>query len=131
MSLSGALLAPLPGCQPARPDGRLVVAGRSRIDSVDPAATYSFGALQLISALGDPLYSIDRSGRLEPRLASGSPRLSADRLTVWVPLRKGVRFHDGTPFDAAAMVFSLKRFLAIGKLSYLLGDRIASVGASR
>ncbi len=130
LSLLGALLSTLLGCQPARPDGRLVVASRTRIDSVDPAASFSFGAMQLISALGDPLYTIDRSGRLEPRLASGPPRLSSDRLTAWVPLRQGVRFHDGTPFDAAAMVFTLERFLRIGKLSYLLGDRIAAVRAS-
>jgi peptide/nickel transport system substrate-binding protein len=130
VSLLGMLMAGLLGCQPHRPSGRLVVASRTRIDSVDPAATYSFGALQLISALGDPLYAIDDKGRLEPRLATALPRMSADRLTAWVPLREGVRFHDGTRFDAAAMVFTLERFLAIGKLSYLLGDRIVSVRAS-
>nr|WP_315856679.1 ABC transporter substrate-binding protein [Synechococcus sp. EJ6-Ellesmere] len=130
VSLLAALLVLLLGCQPQRPGGRLVVGSRTRIDSVDPAATYSFGALQLISALGDPLYVIDAKGELRPRLATALPRLSPDRLTAWVPLRKGVRFHDGTRFDAAAMVFTLERFLAIGKLSYLLGDRIVSVRAS-
>ena len=130
LSLLAAALQLLVACQPSRPDGRLVVAARSRIDSVDPAAGFSFGAMQLLSALGDPLYAIDASGRLEPRLATALPRLSADRLTAWVPLRRGVTFHDGTRFDAAAMVFSLERFLAIGKLSYLLGDRIAGVRAS-
>jgi len=130
LSLLGGLLQLLIACQPSRPDGRVVVAARSRIDSVDPAAGFSFGAMQLLSALGDPLYGIDANGKLEPRLATAQPRLSPDRLTAWVPLRQGVRFHDGTRFDAAAMVFSLQRFLAIGKLSYLLGDRIASVRAS-
>ena len=128
--LVSALLPVLMACQPSRPEGRLVVAGRSRIDSVDPAATFSFGAMQLLSALGDPLYAIAADGRLEPRLATALPRMSTDRLTAWVPLRQGVLFHDGTRFDADAMVFSLERFLAIGKLSYLLGDRIASVRAS-
>ena len=131
LPLVGALsLALLAACQPVRPVDRLVVAGRSRIDSVDPAATFSIGAMQLLSALGDPLYAISPDGELQPRLAVAPPRLSADRLTAWVPLRQGVRFHDGSRFDAAAMVFTLERFLAIGKLSYLLGDRIASVRAS-
>ncbi|WP_399220084.1 ABC transporter substrate-binding protein [Synechococcus sp. L2F] len=120
----------LSACQPVRPVDRLVVAGRSRIDSVDPAATFSIGAMQLLSALGDPLYAISPDGELQPRLAVAPPRLSADRLTAWVTLRQGVRFHDGSRFDAAAMVFTLERFLAIGKLSYLLGDRIVSVRAS-
>jgi len=103
--LVSALLPVLMACQPSRPEGRLVVAGRSRIDSVDPAATFSFGAMQLLSALGDPLYAIAADGRLEPRLATALPRMSTDRLTAWVPLRQGVLFHDGTRFDADAMVF--------------------------
>ncbi len=130
LSLAAVLLHGLSACQVSRPSGSLVVAARSRIDSADPAAGFSFGAMQLLSALGDPLYAIDSDGRLQPRLATAPPRLSPDRLTAWVPLRRGVRFHDGTRFDAAAMVFSLERFLAIGKLSYLLGDRIAGVRAS-
>ena len=108
---------------------RLVVASKNRIDSIDPAAAYSVGALQVLSGLGDTLYRIDASGRLEPSLAVGWPQTSADGLRVRVQLRRGVRFHDGTPFNAAAMVFSLRRFLAIGKLSYLLGDRVSAVRA--
>ncbi|MFM7548426.1 MAG: ABC transporter substrate-binding protein [Cyanobacteriota bacterium] len=110
--------------------GRLVVASRNRLDSVDPAGAYTFGAMQLLSAVGDTLYAIDARGRLEPRLAEGLPRVSPDGLTARVDLRRGVRFHDGTAFDAAAMVFTLQRFLAIGKLSYLLGDRVAAVRAT-
>ena len=108
---------------------RLVVASKNRIDSIDPAAAYSVGALQVLSGLGDTLYRIDASGRLEPSLAVGWPQTSADGLRVTVPLRRDVHFHDGTPFNAAAMVFSLQRFLAIGKLSYLLGDRVSAVRA--
>ena len=85
--------------------------------------------MQLLSAIGDPLYAINAAGQLEPRLAVALPQLSADGLKAQVQLRQGVRFHDGTPFNAAAMVFSLERFLAIGKLSYLLGDRVSATRA--
>jgi peptide/nickel transport system substrate-binding protein len=108
---------------------RLVVASKNRIDTVDPGGAYTFGAMQLLSAVGDPLYAINASGQLEPRLAVALPQLSADGLKAQVQLRQGVRFHDGTPFNAAAMVFSLERFLAIGKLSYLLGDRVSAARA--
>ena len=128
-----ALLVSLTGCvslaAPPRPAGRLVVASRSRIDSVDPAAAYTAGAMQLLSAIGDTLYTVDGGGRVRPRLARSLPRISRDGLTARVELRRDVRFHDGTPFDAAAMVFTLERFLAIGKLSYLLGDRVQAVRA--
>ena len=43
------------------------------------------------------------------------------------PLRRDVLFHDGTRFDADAMAFSLRRFLEIGSLSYVVGGRISSV----
>ena len=120
----------LVGCQPPRSPDRLIVASRNRIDTVDPAGAYTFGAMQVLSALGDPLYAIGADGRIQPRLAVALPRFSADGLRVEVSLRRGVRFHDGTPFDAAAMVFSLERFLAIGKLSYLLGERVTAVRAT-
>ena len=121
----------LAGCQ-SRPTNstHLVVASKNRIDTVDPAGAYTFGAMQLLSAIGDPLYAIAADGRIEPRLALALPEVSADGLTVRVRLRQGVRFHDGTAFNAAAMVFTLQRFLAIGKLSYLLGDRVQSVRAT-
>jgi peptide/nickel transport system substrate-binding protein len=124
------LLPALQGCQVQRRSDRLVVATSSRVGSVDPVRASTFGATQLLSALGDPLYRLGPDGQLEPALATALPQVSGDGLTVRIPLRRGVRFHDGTPFDAAAMVFSLERFLAIGTLSYLLDDRIAGVRAS-
>lgn len=123
------LLLLLPACQSARPPGTLIVATKSRIESLDPAKASRIGEQQLLSALGDPLYAIAADGRLEPRLAAGLPQLSADGLLARIPLRRGVRFHDGTPFDAAAMVFSLNRFLKFGTLSYQLSDRVYGVRA--
>ncbi|MEB3350122.1 MAG: ABC transporter substrate-binding protein [Cyanobacteriota bacterium] len=129
-ALITTLLAPLlAGCQPPRPAGNVVVGSRNRIDSIDPAQAYSIGTMQVLSALGDTLYSVGANGEAIPRLATALPRLSADGLTARVALRAGVRFHDGTPFNAAAMAFTLERFLAIGKLSYLLGDRVVAVRA--
>ncbi len=128
-----ALLLVLPAlsaCQPRRPEGILIVATKSRIDSVDPAAASRVGIMQVLSALGDPLYAIAPDGRLEPRLATALPRLSADGLHARIPLRQQVLFHDGTPFDAEAMVFSLKRFMAIGTLGFQLSDRVRTVRAT-
>jgi len=123
------LLSLVAACQPRRDPDRLIVASRNRIDTVDPAGASTIGAMQLLSAIGDPLYAVRSDGSIEPRLAVALPRTSADGLRVVVPLRRGVRFHDGTPFNAAAVVFSFERFLAIGTLSYLLGDRVLGVRA--
>jgi peptide/nickel transport system substrate-binding protein len=121
------LLQALLGCQPPKPIGQVVVASRGNLDSVDPVDITSFAGAQLLSAIGDPLYASDASGGLHPHLATALPILSADGLTARIPLRRGVRFHDGTPFNAAALVFSLERFRALGKQSYLLDDRITGM----
>ncbi len=114
-------------CTAPRWDTRLTVASAGRISSLDPAQANGGSTIQLLSALGDPLYALDQQGRLEPRLASDLPQISPDGRTVTIPLRRDVLFHDGTRFDAEAMAFSLRRFLSIGTLSYVVGDRIASV----
>ena len=121
------LLLPLLACQPSRPLGGLVVAQKSRIDSLDPVRASRSGQMQVLSALGDPLYAIAADGSIEPRLATALPRLSEDGRVARIPLRRGVRFHDGTRFDAEAMVFSLERFLAIGTLGYQLSERVEAV----
>ena len=115
------------GCSSPDRSDRITVAAAGKISSLDPAQASTVGTLQLLSALGDPLYSLTGNGELEPRLASAAPRVSPDGLTITIPLRRGVRFHDGTPFDAEAMAFSLRRFLRIGSLSYVVGGRIAAV----
>lgn len=123
-------LALLTGCQPRHPANELVVATNSTVASVDPVDVTTLAGMQLLSAIGDPLYAADAKGQLQPRLATALPQLSANGLTARIPLRRGVLFHDGTRFDATAMVFSLERFRALGKMGYLLDDRIAAVRAS-
>ena len=114
-------------CQPGRNSDRITVASAGRITSLDPAQASTFGALQLLSALGDTLYKRSATGQLTPALASALPEISDGGRTVTIPLREDVLFHDGTRFDAEAMAFSLRRFLEIGTLSYVVGDRITAV----
>jgi ABC-type transport system substrate-binding protein/ABC-type dipeptide/oligopeptide/nickel transport system permease component len=59
------------------------------------------------------LVRITQSGDVAPALAE-SWDVSADGLTYTFYLRRGVRFHDGTEFDADDVRFSLERALAPG-----------------
>ena len=123
------LLLSQASCKPNRSRERIIVASSGRITSLDPAQANTFHTLQLISALGDTLYRIDINGDLQPWLAKEKPQISDDGLTISIPLKEGIFFHDGTRFNSEAMAFSIKRFMQIGTLNYVLGGRISSVEA--
>ena len=95
--VAGLSTALLGGCDVPRSGDRLTVASAGRISSLDPAQASTVSAIQLLSALGDPLYSLGQSGELEPRLASAAPIVSDDGLTVTIPLRKDVVFPTTAP----------------------------------
>jgi peptide/nickel transport system substrate-binding protein len=86
----------------------------------------------VIYNLGETLYRY-RLGTttLEPALATAFPTISNDGLIYTIPMRQGVKFHDGTPLNADAMAFSLQRFMDNGgKPSFLLADTITTVKAT-
>jgi len=63
--------------------------------------------LNMQTSLYDSLTFHNPDGTLEGRLAESWKFL--DPKTIVFKLRKGVKFHDGTPFNAAAVKFSLER----------------------
>jgi peptide/nickel transport system substrate-binding protein len=76
-------------------------------DSLDPQY-HQFAPNNAIGRhLFDRLVHQDKDQRLTPGLAVGWRAVSP---TVWeFALREGVRFHDGTPFEAADVAFSIER----------------------
>jgi peptide/nickel transport system substrate-binding protein len=84
--------------------------------------------------LFSPLWGLDPTGGFYPILAKAVPSqanggISADGLEWRVELREGVRWHDGRPFSAEDVKFSLQlimspNFRARGKDGY---DRIESI----
>ncbi len=118
------------GCKNSVSSNRIIVASAGKIESIDPAQANTLRALQLISAIGDPLYRLDKNGNLQPKLAKQLPEVEDNGLSILIPLREDVLFHDGTKFNAKAMKFSLERFIDIGTLNYVIGDRISSIDAA-
>ncbi|MBI3977433.1 MAG: hypothetical protein HY331_04520, partial [Chloroflexi bacterium] len=56
----------------------------------------------------DSLYTFRDFKTLVPALATGHT-VSTDGLVYTFQLRKGVKFHDGTPFNAEAVEFNYMR----------------------
>jgi peptide/nickel transport system substrate-binding protein len=111
---------------------RIIIGTTLQPRTLDPADSYDLAGLMVIYNLGEMLYTYELgTTQLKPQLATEMPKIGEDGLIYQIPLRKGAIFHDGTPFNAEAMVFSLKRFVANGgEPSFLLADTIETIEAT-
>jgi peptide/nickel transport system substrate-binding protein len=97
--------------------------------TLDPADNYELAGLNIIYNVGESLYTYKLgTTEIEPLLATEMPKISEDGLTYTIPIRQGVTFQDGTPFNAEAMAFSLNRFITNGgKPAFLLSDVVKEI----
>jgi peptide/nickel transport system substrate-binding protein len=97
------------------PKKRLTVAFQELVTSFDPPTDWAIVATWIHSNIGDCLVWRDReTGRFVPWLAEGWQRLGT---TNWrFTLRKGIKFHNGEPFNAQAVKFTIDRILADNKM---------------
>ncbi len=107
---------------PPKSGGTLTIGTFSETPSLDPVTNIGTGVTggMELAALYDNLMTYDTAtGKYAPKVAQ-SLTANADQ-TVWtLKLRPGIRFTDGTPYDAAAVVFNLKRQIAMKGRSYSL-----------
>ncbi len=85
----------------------LRVANQGDALSMDPHSLNESLQLSVVGNVFEPLVTRDRDFKLTPALATDWKQTSP---TVWrFNLRKGVQFHDGTPFTADDVIFSYER----------------------
>jgi peptide/nickel transport system substrate-binding protein len=96
--------------------------------NLDPAADWTQAGQTIRRLVYDSLLDYSPKGELIPSLAT-SWQASADGRVYTFKLRQGVKFHDGTTFDAAAAKYGLDRAIAVkgGPFSPLVGSVIESV----
>jgi peptide/nickel transport system substrate-binding protein len=94
--------------------GAVNVAFRADVRSLDPrkmiASAWRDVAIHIYEGLITKSWHTDPDGKalkIVPALAS-SWKISADRRTYTFQIRRGVTFHDGTPFNAAAVDFNFR-----------------------
>jgi peptide/nickel transport system substrate-binding protein len=80
-------------------------------DALDPTLARSFVGRIVFAGLCDKLVDVDAKLNVVPQLAASYEW--ADSKTLVMKLRPGVKFHDGTDVDAAAVKFSLERHLTM------------------
>ena len=112
LATSGAALAlgslPAPArAQAAKRSGEIAAGLSERMLTLDPANHYSISATSVLRHVFDPLVDVTNDSKFVPALAESWRPVNN---TTWrFTLRKGVTFHDGTPFNADSVVFTLKR----------------------
>jgi peptide/nickel transport system substrate-binding protein len=115
--LSGVALllfcSAISGCRNARrvPDGVLIIGQQAEPRSLDPHVSTASTDFRIAANIYEGLVRF-REGALEiePALAE-SWQISEDGLTYTFTLVEGVKFHDGTPFNAEAVRFNFERLL--------------------
>ncbi len=100
---------------PVARGGTLRVALATDITTLDPWTASDGDTLAVLGQIYEPLVAVEPGGtRIVPRLATRWTS-SSDARTWTFTLRGGVRFHDGTPLDAAAVVFDFERARAFAR----------------
>jgi ABC-type transport system substrate-binding protein len=89
--------------------------------TLDPTTGTQGSDLAYLNLVFDALVQENpQTGAIEPMLATSWKYPSADKLELAVFLRHGVKFQDGTPFNAQAVVDYTKDFLKAGDIANLL-----------
>src|SRR5216684_6861903 len=106
------LISPAPSVRPAAAQGggTLVVGLDQEPPTLDPHASPSAVTYQVIASVAENLLYRGAYGKLVPWLAE-SWTVARDGRSVTFKLRRDVKFHDGTPFNADAVKFNFDRIV--------------------
>lgn len=120
--VTALLLASCSGGGPKQPaeseaKGRFVGLVRQEPETLDPHTASSAPTRKLFIAVYEPLVRVKPGGTELEGVLAEEWTVSPDAKTFTFKIRKGVKFHDGSDLDAAAVKASFERMKKIG-----LGD---------
>ncbi|SDN94858.1 peptide/nickel transport system substrate-binding protein [Paenibacillus sp. yr247] len=88
--------------------GTLSVEMNADPPKLDPSLSSALVDRQVFQSIYDKLVDIDATGKIVPMLAE-QWTVSDDHKVYTLKLRQGVKFHDGTDFNAEAVKFNIER----------------------
>ena len=94
----------------AQDGGKLLYAGGVDAQTLDPQFITDIPTFRVVGAMYEGLTAQDPDGKIIPGLAT-SWSVGDDERTWTFKLREGVRFHDGSAFDANAVKFTFDRLM--------------------
>ncbi len=110
--------------------GILKIAMKGSADTLDPHVTGARRAYTIIMNVFDTLVYKDIDNTYKPGLATGWSWNTSGTVFTF-KLREGVKFHDGTPFDAEAVVYNLNRMVDPKTKSKFAAEAIGPYETSR
>ena len=98
------------GAPKANYGGTLTFGLENDVSNLDPMLSGLFVDRNIHYAMYDSLVRVDPKGNIIPWLAE-KWTTSSDGKTVTFNLRQGVKYHDGTAFDAASVKWNIERYM--------------------
>jgi ABC-type transport system substrate-binding protein len=98
------------GANEPRKGGSLSVSLETDAATLDPLGISSINDRQAAVILYDTLLDIDAKGQIVPGIAT-KIEAAPDAMSFKLTLRGGVKFSDGTPYDATAVVKNFQRIM--------------------
>lgn len=113
--------------KPAR-GGKVTFAMTSPVEHLDPTKPVGVSYINPMHSVYDALMTMDAHGNPRPQLVK-SMKASRDQRTWTMTLPAGVKFSDGTPFNAQAVIGHAKNVARSTSLQALQARRISSMTA--
>jgi peptide/nickel transport system substrate-binding protein len=107
---TGGAASGTPAAAKANYGGTITFALENDVSNLDPMLSGLFVDRNIHYAMYDSLVRVDVKGNIIPWLAE-KWTTSTDGKTITFNLRQGVKYHDGTAFDAASVKWNIERYI--------------------
>jgi ABC-type transport system substrate-binding protein len=97
--------------------------------TLDPMASTADLVGTIMLHVYELLYTFDANWNVTPMLAESMPAISKDALVYTIPLRKGVKFHNGHEMTSDDVVASLRRWMDMAPRGKAVAKEIKSLEA--
>src|SRR5947208_1435735 len=122
LAVAPALAAPPKG-------GAANIAMIGEPQTLDPMASTADLVGTIMLHVYEQLYTFDANWNVTPMLAESMPTIASGGLVYTIPLRKGVKFHNGKEMTSDDVLASLKRWMDTAPRGKALGKEIKSLEA--